>query len=115
MCKKGFTQSGSLKQHMYIHSGERPFKCNFCDKAFTQGKTLKFHMRRHMDEKPFECSECNCQFRQRDGLKRHLKSRHNIELKYERTNANEKIIAFVEIKESDGKTLEILEEDTSGN
>lgn len=59
ICQKGFTQSGSLKQHMYIHSRERPYKCTFCDRAFTQGKTLKFHLRKHMDEKPFICSECN--------------------------------------------------------
>lgn len=100
---------------MYIHSGERPYKCNFCDKAFTQGKTLKFHLRRHLDEKPFVCSECNCTFRQRDGLKRHLKSRHNVELKYERPNQinEEKIIAYVnmEDKEDEHKAMEITETD----
>lgn len=95
ICNKGFTQSGSLKQHRYIHSGERPYKCEFCDRAFTQGKTLKFHMRRHTEEKPFLCSQCNSTFRQRDGLKRHLKSRHNIELKYDRSShLGDKLIAF---------------------
>ncbi|XP_070492583.1 zinc finger and BTB domain-containing protein 14-like [Chironomus tepperi] len=116
VCQKGFTQSGSLKQHMYIHSGQRPYKCTFCDRAFTQGKTLKFHLRKHMDEKPFICSECNGAFRQRDGLKRHLKTRHNIELKYERPNQlDEKIIAYVNMddkSQSDEKSeiLEIIEE-----
>lgn len=118
ICQKGFTQSGSLKQHMYIHSGQRPYKCNFCDRAFTQGKTLKFHLRKHLDEKPFICSECNGAFRQRDGLKRHLKTRHNIELKYERPNQlDEKIIAFVNMddksqstEEKSGEILEIIEQ-----
>ncbi|KAL7041644.1 hypothetical protein ACKWTF_000839 [Chironomus riparius] len=116
VCQKGFTQSGSLKQHMYIHSGQRPYKCTFCDRAFTQGKTLKFHLRKHMDEKPFICSECNGAFRQRDGLKRHLKTRHNIELKYERPNQLDgKIIAYVNMddkSQSDEKSeiLEIIEE-----
>lgn len=74
----------------------RPYKCNFCDRAFTQGKTLKFHLRRHTEEKPFVCNECNSTFRQRDGLKRHLKSRHNIELKFERNNhLGDRIVAFV--------------------
>ncbi|KAG5667469.1 hypothetical protein PVAND_015449 [Polypedilum vanderplanki] len=123
ICNKGFTQSGSLKQHVYIHSGERPYKCKYCDRAFTQQKTLKFHLRRHLDEKPFLCQECNATFRQRDGLKRHLKARHNIELKYDRTNQmDEKIISFVNIDESDEKSkrsesdkneeiMEIIEEE----
>lgn len=69
-----------------------------------------------MDEKPFICSECNGAFRQRDGLKRHLKTRHNIELKYERPNQlDDKIIAYVNMddkSQSDEKSeiLEIIEE-----
>lgn len=80
----------------FLISSYRPYKCNFCDRAFTQGKTLKFHLRRHTEEKPFVCNECNSTFRQRDGLKRHLKSRHNIELKFERNNQlSDRIVAFV--------------------
>lgn len=111
ICSKGFTQSGSLKQHMYIHSGERPYKCQYCDRAFTQGKTLKFHLRRHTEEKPFICTECNAAFRQRDGLKRHLKSRHNIELKFDRNNQlNDKVIAFVNTDQNESGDTEMEEE-----
>jgi uncharacterized C2H2 Zn-finger protein len=117
VCNKGFTQSGSLKQHMYIHSGERPYKCQFCDRAFTQGKTLKFHLRRHTEEKPFTCTVCNSSFRQRDGLKRHLKSRHNIELKYDRNNQlMDKAIDYVNVdneteSNTDTKTSESAAEE----
>lgn len=110
ICNKGFTQSGSLKQHKYIHSGERPYKCEFCDRAFTQGKTLKFHLRRHTEEKPFICTECHSAFRQRDGLKRHLKSRHSIELKYERNNQlNDKLIACAVETDESGSNKETVE------
>jgi Zinc finger, C2H2 type len=117
ICNKGFTQSGSLKQHLYIHSGERPYKCHFCDRAFTQGKTLKFHLRRHTEEKPFICTECSSAFRQRDGLKRHLKSRHNIELVYERNNQlDEKMLTFAETdqekKEEDSTNIETIAEES---
>lgn len=117
ICSKGFTQSGSLKQHMYIHSGERPYKCQYCERAFTQGKTLKFHLRRHTEEKPFICSVCNSAFRQRDGLKRHLKSRHNIELKYDRNNQLvEKEVTYVNVdneteSNTDTKTSESAAEE----
>lgn len=61
---------------------------------------MKFHLRRHTEEKPFICTECNSAFRQRDGLKRHLKSRHNIELVYERNNQlDEKMLGFIGIEE----------------
>ena len=110
ICNKGFTQSGSLKQHKYIHSGERPYKCEFCDRAFTQGKTLKFHLRRHTEEKPFICTHCNSAFRQRDGLKRHLKSRHNIELKYERHNQlSDKLITYAVETDEGGNNKESVE------
>jgi hypothetical protein len=67
---------------------------------------------RHLNEKPFTCDHCNSTFRQRDGLKRHLKSRHNIELKFERHGHEEKIIAFVsmeqdEERKDDGKSIKI--------
>lgn len=75
-CGKGFTQNGSLKQHIFIHTGERPFICEICDRSFTQAKTLTFHMRRHTGEKPYQCVTCGQSFRQRDGLKRHVQIKH---------------------------------------
>lgn len=68
ICGAGFTQNGSLKQHVFIHTGEvirfrlsfgiyktfyiflflqRPYTCSICNRGFTQSKSLVFHMRRH--------------------------------------------------------------------
>lgn len=66
ICGAGFTQNGSLKQHIFIHTGEvsrlrylncskkfnisflqRPYNCSICNRGFTQSKSLVFHMRRH--------------------------------------------------------------------
>jgi len=38
-----------LKDHMIIHSGERPFKCSCCDKDFRVEMHLRFHMITHIE------------------------------------------------------------------
>mmetsp|Transcript_15902 Transcript_15902/g.39211 ORF Transcript_15902/g.39211 Transcript_15902/m.39211 type:complete len:282 (+) Transcript_15902:217-1062(+) len=42
-CEMGFTRRSSLKSHLLIHSGERPFKCPQCPKTFPR----RWSMRRH--------------------------------------------------------------------
>ena len=45
VCEKRFTQAGTLKRHMRIHTNERPYECHVCEKSYRQLSSLKYHMR----------------------------------------------------------------------
>ncbi|XP_030588774.1 gastrula zinc finger protein XlCGF26.1-like [Archocentrus centrarchus] len=51
-CGRVFPRHSSLKRHLVIHSGKRPFKCFICGRGFTQGGNLKTHMKVHRGELP---------------------------------------------------------------
>ena len=60
VCKKAFSNSNAVKEHMTMHTGER-FKCEICDKSFTQKSSLLAHKRRvhpapptYKTEEPFD-------------------------------------------------------------
>ena len=58
ICNRVFPREKSLQAHKRIHTGEKPYCCDYpsCGKAFTQSGQLKTHQRLHTGEKPFICS-----------------------------------------------------------
>ncbi|KAK6644740.1 hypothetical protein RUM43_001009 [Polyplax serrata] len=74
ICGKNFTCTNSLKRHMAVHTGFKPYKCKICERKFSQGSILKRHILTHENQKPFSCHICQKSYTQKMNLVSHLKT-----------------------------------------
>uniref|UniRef100_A0A8C1DUS0 Myoneurin n=1 Tax=Cyprinus carpio carpio TaxID=630221 RepID=A0A8C1DUS0_CYPCA len=79
VCGNLFSEMSSLRRHMRIHKGLKPYQCQLCTRSFRQGNQLKTHMRIHTGEKPFSCTSCDARFAQKCQLISHCRMHHGEE------------------------------------
>jgi hypothetical protein len=76
-CKASFTDRGTLRQHMWVHSSEaKRYHCSFCSYRCNSKSNLVHHTRTHTGEKPFKCKECDYCCAHSSHLGEHVRRKH---------------------------------------
>uniref|UniRef100_H3CBM3 C2H2-type domain-containing protein n=1 Tax=Tetraodon nigroviridis TaxID=99883 RepID=H3CBM3_TETNG len=76
-----FSSKLTLRRHMGVHRGDKPFSCPHCSYSSRLKASLLQHLRTHTGERPFGCPECAYASIDRSSLLRHYRT-HSQEKPY---------------------------------
>ncbi len=80
-CSKAFKTHGDMKDHIKrMHRVvEKNFPCSECEKIFATAQNLKLHFRVHSGEKPYHCNYCSYSCSIKGNLDKHVRQVHKKE------------------------------------
>ncbi|XP_007229384.3 zinc finger protein 236 isoform X1 [Astyanax mexicanus] len=74
LCDRKFSSKLTMRRHMGIHQGDKPFECPHCHYSTRLKASLIQHLRVHTGEKPYKCPQCSYASIDRSSLRRHLRT-----------------------------------------
>ena len=88
-CNTEFKTLSSLREHISLQSGEKPYRCHMCEEELADAAKLKCHIRMHTgreqdmcNEKPHKCDKCSKQFATLPYLVKHIQMKHSEDKPY---------------------------------
>lgn len=84
-----FVTNEKLKRHTRIHTGEKPYKCNYCKNAYCQSSELIKHLRSHLGENVYQCEMCPLRFKTVKILRIHFSTHKNDDEETKARNIND--------------------------
>ncbi|KAK2896177.1 hypothetical protein Q8A73_015665 [Channa argus] len=81
LCHRKFSSKLTLRRHLGVHGGDKPFTCSHCPYSSRLKASLLQHLRTHTGEKPYRCAECSYASIDRSSLLRHSRT-HSQEKPY---------------------------------